>query len=158
MSSHGNLEGKVVTFDFWTACENCVFFEACKLRPRHPAFPHSWHWGREFAVFTEGYLITRSWVGTDAIGHAHTGCKSYEVNPTYVSEPQTHHQRYLELAHERRQLEAEMEVIERRKTWNRNDEDFHASLFKRYRELLKQQDALRSTVEETRPLAVAVNE
>jgi hypothetical protein len=156
MSSHGNLEGKVVAEDFWTACENCVFFESCKIRPRHPAYPHSWHWGREFAPFAEGYLITRSWVGTDAIGHAHTGCKSYEVAPQQVSEPQPHHRRYLELAHERRNLEGAMEAIERRKTWSRNDEDCHASLFKRYRQLLKQQDTLRSTVDDARPLAVAV--
>lgn len=158
MSSHGNLEGKVVTFDFWTACENCVFFESCKLQPRHPAYPHSWHWGRECATFADGYLITRSWVGTAQIGHAHTGCKSYQVDPQHVSEPQLHHRLYLELASERGKLESEMEALERRQVWSRNEEDFHASLFKRYRQVLKQQDALRSTVDGARPLAAAVNE
>jgi len=156
--SHGNLAGKVVAFDFWPACENCRFFASCKIRPRHPAYPHTWHWGRECAAFADGYLITRSWVGTAQIGHAHTGCKSYEVDPQHVSEPQIHHRLYLELASEGGKLESEMEALERRKVWSRNEEDFHASLFKRYRQVLKQQDALRSAAEDVRPLAVAVNE
>ena len=62
--SHGNLERKVVAFDFWPACENCRFFASCKGRPCHPAYPHTWHWGREFAAFADGYLIVRSWVGS----------------------------------------------------------------------------------------------
>ena len=32
--SHGNLESKVVAFDFWPACENCRFFASCKGRPK----------------------------------------------------------------------------------------------------------------------------
>lgn len=55
--SQGNLEGKVVDFDFWPACHNCALFDACSVRPHHPAYPHSWHWGREFAAFADGYLI-----------------------------------------------------------------------------------------------------
>jgi hypothetical protein len=155
--SQGELEGKLVASDFWPTCETCRFFAACKEKPKHPAYPHSWHWGKECVEFAEGLLIVRSWVGTSAIGQPHTGCKSYEVDPQHVSEPQIHHRLYLELAHERRKLEAEMEAIERRKTWSRNDEDFHASLFKRYRLLLKQQDALRSTITEALPLAIAVD-
>jgi len=156
--SSGGLEGKIVSYDFWPACENCVLYEACKTKPRHPAYPHSWHWGKEHAAFADGYVIVRSWVGTAAIGQSHTGCKSYEVDPRHVGGPQIHHRLYLELAHERRKLEGEMEALERRKVWSRNEEDFHASLFKRYRQVLKQQDALRSTVNDEQPLAVAVNE
>jgi hypothetical protein len=147
--SHGNLEGKIVAFDFWPACENCRFFEACKIRPRHPAYPHSWHWGREFAAFAEGYLITRSWVGTDAIGHAHTGCKSYEVDPQHVSEPQIQ---------EKGKLESEMRALESKTAWTKNDEDFHARLFSRFCKVLKQRDALRSMTTGERPLSIAVNE
>jgi hypothetical protein len=102
-------------------------------------------------------LIVCSWVGTAAIGQPHTGCKSYAVDSHHVSEPAAHQRRYLELEHERRKLEGEMEAIERRKTWNRNDEDFHASLFKRYRQILAQQTELRAVVIEAQPLAVAVN-
>ena len=71
--SSGGLDAKVVAFEFWPSCETCTFFAACKQQPRHPTYPHRWHWGREFAAFTDGYLITRSWVGTAAMGQAHTG-------------------------------------------------------------------------------------
>src|SRR5262245_58569589 len=99
--SSGGLEGKVVAFDFWPTCQNCVFFEACRIRPHHPAFPHTWHWGREFAAFADGYLITRSWVGTTAIGQPHTGCKRYEVNSQHAGVPELHHRLYLDLEQER---------------------------------------------------------
>lgn len=156
--SHGNLEGKVVAFDFWPTCETCVFFESCKIRPRHPAYPHSWHWGREFASFADGYLITRSWVGSAAIGQPHTGCKIYEVVPQHVSEPQIHHRLYLALEQEKGKLESEMRALESKTAWTKNDEDFHARLFSRFRKVLKQRDALRSLTTGERPLAVAVNE
>jgi len=156
--SHGNLAGKVVAFDFWPACENCRFFEACKSQPLHPAYPHTWHWGKEFAAFTDGYLIVRSWVGTAAMGQPHTACKDYEVDPQHISEPQIHHRLYVDLEQEKGKLESEMEALERRQVWSRNEEDFHASLFKRYRQVLKQQDALRSMTTGERPLAAAVNE
>ena len=155
--SHGNLEGKVVKFDFWPACENCRLYAACTVRPRHPAFPHSWHWGREFAAFADGYLITRSWVGTAAIDQPHTGCKSYEVNPQHAGAPQIQHRLYLDLEQERRNLEAEMAALESKKTWTRNDEDLHAALFGRFRRILQKQDVLRSTVADMRPLATAIN-
>jgi len=156
--SHGNLAGKVVAFDFWPACENCVLYEACKTKPRHPAYPHSWHWGKEFAAFADGYLITSSWVGSSAIGQPHTGCKSYEVDPQHVSAPQIHHRLYLDLEQEKGKLESEMEALERRKVWSRNEEDFHASLFRRYRQVLRKQADLRSAASDTQSLAAAVNE
>jgi hypothetical protein len=155
--SHGNLESKVVAFDFWPTCETCIFFEACKTKPHHPAYPHSWHWGREFASFADGYLITRSWVGSSVIGQPHTGCKSYAANPNHITEPLAHHRLYLELEHEKRQLEAEMESLERKEAWSKNDEDFHASLFRRYRQILKEQADLRSVAQNTQPQAAAVN-
>ena len=158
MSSHGNLEGKLVARAFWPACETCRFFPACQTQPRHPAYPHTWHWGSECAEFADGTLIVRSWVGTLASGQLHTGCQSYEVDPHYLTEPQEHHRRYLELEHERGQLESEMEGLERKKTWTRVDEEFHASLFRRYRQILEQQAALRSVVVDAQPLAAAVNE
>ena len=89
--AHGNLAGKLVPHDFWPACENCRRFVACKVRPQHPAYPHSWHWGREVAAFADGTLTVRSWVGTAAIGQPHTGCQSYEVDPRYIREPQAPH-------------------------------------------------------------------
>ena len=55
--AHGNLAGKLVPHDFWPACENCRRFVACQVRPQHPAYPHSWHWAREFAAFADGTLI-----------------------------------------------------------------------------------------------------
>lgn len=156
--SHGNLEGKVVEFDFWPSCENCRFYEACKKQPQHPAYPHSWHWGKECAAFADGYLITCSWVGTTAIGHAHTGCKGYQVDPRHVSEPQLHHRLFLELEYEKKRLDYAMETAERRTVWSQADKDTHAKLFTRYRQILKEQETLRATVEETRPRAAAVNE
>jgi hypothetical protein len=155
--SSGGLEGKVVAFDFWPTCHNCQSFESCNVLPRHPAYPHSWHWGREFAAFADGYLITRSWVGTAAIGQPHTGGKSYQVDARHVSEPQIHHQLYLDLEHEKGQLEAEMKKLERLQVWSKNAEDFNASLLQRYRRILEQQDTLRSTVDGARPLPAAVN-
>jgi hypothetical protein len=156
--SHGNLEGKVVAFDFWPACENCRLFEACKVKPCHPAYPHSWHWGREFAAFADGYLITRSWVGTAAIGQPHTGCTSYKVDPQHVNAPQIHHRLYLDLEQEKENLETEMAALESKKTWTRNDEEFHAALLGRFRRILQKQEVLRSSIADTRPQAVAVNE
>jgi hypothetical protein len=155
--SQGNLKGKLVAFDFWPSCRNCQLYEECRLRPRHPAFPHSWHWGREFAAFADGYLIIHSWVGTAAIGQPHTSCNSYQVDSGHVSEPQIHHRLYLDLEHEKGQLEAEMGKLERQQVWSKNAEDFHASLLQRYRRILEQQDTLRSVVDDARPLPAVVN-
>lgn len=156
--SSGGLEGKVVALDFWPTCENCRFFAACKVDRKHPAYPHSWHWGREFAAFADGYLITRSWIGTAAIGQPHTGCKSYQADARHISGPQLHHRLYLDLEHEKGQLEAEMEKLERKREWNKADKDFHTALFQRYRRVLAKQEGLRSVVDGARPLAAAVNE
>ena len=154
--AHGNLAGKLVPHDFWPACENCRRFVACQVRPQHPAYPHSWHWAREFAAFADGTLILRSWVGTAAVSQPHSGCTSYEVDPRYIGEPQAPHRRYLELEHEKGRVEAEMARLETKAAWSRHDEDVHAGLFERYRRVLEQQTALRSAAPDTQPLAVAV--
>ena len=154
--AHGNLAGKLVPHDFWPACENCRRFVACQVRPQHPAYPHSWHWAREFAAFADGTLILRSWVGTAAVSQPHTGCTSYEVDPRYIGEPQTCHRLYLEREHEKGRLESEMARLESKAAWSRHDEDVHAGLFERYRRVLEQQTALRSAAPDTQPLAVAV--
>jgi hypothetical protein len=156
--SSGGLDGKVVALDFWPTCETCHFFAECKLQRKHPAYPHSWHWGREFAAFADGCLVTRSWVGTTVIGQPHTGCESYQVDTRYISGPQLHHRLYLDLEHEKGRLEAEMAALEKKKTWTRTDEEFHAALFGRFRRVLEQQEALLSAVDGARPLAAAVNE
>jgi hypothetical protein len=103
-------------------------------------------------------LIVRSWVGTAAIGQPHTGCQSYVVDTRQVSEPAAHQRLYLELEHERRKLEGEMESLERRKVRSTSTEEAHATLFKRYRQILAQQTELRALVIEPQPLAVAVNQ
>jgi hypothetical protein len=84
---HGNLEKQLVARDFWPSCSNCRHVEACNTHPQHPAYPHTWHWGKEAVSFPDGELILRSWVGTAATGQPHTGCKSYHMDPHYLSEP-----------------------------------------------------------------------
>jgi hypothetical protein len=49
--STGNIEGKLLNANFWPACDNCLRFSACARQPQHPAYPHHWHWGREFTPF-----------------------------------------------------------------------------------------------------------
>src|SRR5215510_12265079 len=63
----GQLEKQLVARDFWPACSTCRHVEACKTRPQHPAYPHTWHWGKEAVSFPDGELILRSWVGTAAM-------------------------------------------------------------------------------------------
>ncbi len=151
--SNGNLEGKLVSHGFWPACENCRFFEACKTKPRHDAYPHSWHWGREFVSFPEGELIVRSWVGTSAIGQPHTGCHSYEVDLQYVSEPQGHHKHYLALERERQELDARLNRLERQGALSKRAETLYGRLFMRYEEILEVQKAIKAEAEITKPAA-----
>ena len=151
--SKGNLEGKLVARDFWPACENCRFFEACKVQPRHPAYPHSWHWGREFASFPEGELILLSWVGTAAIGDPHTGCTSYEVDPQHIAEPLPHHRRYLALEQERQDLDAKLERFEQDGALGKEAERLYERLFQRFREITEEQRALRADAEASKPAA-----
>lgn len=151
--SHGNLEGKLVIRDFWPSCENCCRFEACKVRPQHPAYPHTWHWGKETAPFPEGELILLSWVGTTAIGDPHTGCTSYAVDPRHVSDPLAHHQRYLALERERQDLDVKLERFERDGALGKEAARLYERLFQRFLEITAEQRAMRAEAEASKPAA-----
>jgi hypothetical protein len=154
--STGHVEGKLVAREFWPACANCRAFAACKLRPLHPAYPHTWHWGKEVASFPDGELILRSWVGTAAIGQPHTGCPRYIVDSRCLKELSPHHQQYLALEAERAQIEATFARLEQQEDWNPREEDTFARLLARYKQIMAQQAALRSPVLHTDPGATAV--
>ena len=141
--AHGNLAGTVVNRNFWPACHTCRHFAACQVQPRHPAYPHTWHWGRDFASFPEGALILRSWVGTSAIGQPHTGCHSYEVDPVHISDPQPHHHRYLALEYERHQLDTRLTYLEQRGTLSTEAAGLYDALVHRFLEITQEQRALR---------------
>lgn len=81
-----------------------------------------------------------------------------EVDPQHVNAPQIHHRLYVELEHEKAKLESEMRALESKTAWTKNDEDFHASLFKRFRKILKQRETIRSMTPGERPVAAVVNE
>lgn len=112
--SEGNLTNKLVAPGFWPACSNCVHNEECARKPKHDAYPHSWHWGREAVTFPEGDLVLVSWVGTLEIGAAHTGCTSYEVSADQVVAPGDKHREYLQLEGERREIDARLRRFEHR--------------------------------------------
>ncbi len=151
--SNGNLQGKVVSHGFWPTCENCRLFQACKIQPRHEAYPHSWHWGHDFVSFPEGELILRSWVGSSVIGQPHTGCHSYQVDDRHVSEPQEHHRRYLALEQERQELDTRLNQLERQGTLSKRAEAFYLRLSKRYEEILEEQKAVQTGLEVAKPAA-----
>jgi hypothetical protein len=148
--SHGGLEGKFVAHDFWPACENCVHFHSCATQPHHPAYPHTWHWGREHASFTDGALILRSWVGTAEIGQPHTGCQHYEVAPAYVAAPLVHHQRYFALEQERQELNAQLAALERGGDLDQKAEQLYTQLSQRFTAIIAEQRALQSQPETCR--------
>jgi hypothetical protein len=152
----GNLENKLVARDFWPACRNCCQFTACHRQPQHPAYPHTWHWGKEAVSFPDGELILRSWVGTAAIGQSHTGCPRYTVDAHFIKEPSPHHQQYLTLEAERIQIEAIFERLERQEDWSTHEEDTFGRLLQRYKQILAQQAALRSPAFHSDPSAAAV--
>jgi hypothetical protein len=141
--SHGNLAGKLVSREFWPACENCWFCQLCKIQPQHPAYPHTWHWGKETVSFPDGELVLLSWVGTAAVGDPHTACTSYEVDPRQVTEPLTHHNRYLALEQERRDLDARLERLEQEGALSKEAARLYERLFQRFREITTEQRALR---------------
>ena len=151
--SKGNLEGKLVARDFWPTCENCRLFAACKVRPLHPAYPHTWHWGKESVSFPEGELVLLSWVGTAAIGDPHTGCTSYEVDPKHATEPLPHHRRYLALEQERQDLDIKLERFEQDGALGKEAERLYERLFQRFMEITEEQRAMRADAEASKPAA-----
>jgi len=117
----GNLVGKIVPRNFWPRCSNCAHYAECRsgdqasrqdgrsLGARHPAFPHTWHWGHEAVSLPGGeLLVLRSWVGTAAIGQPHTGCHDYAVGEGHARLPQGEEQalweRWEEIVHLERAL------------------------------------------------------
>ncbi len=155
--STGNLEGKLVSSTFWPTCDNCVRFTACARLPQHPAYPHSWHWGREWAAFPDGDLILRSWVGTTAIGQPHTGCPSYQVHPASLGPLLAAHRRYLTLEHEKSTLDALLDRLERTTPWTKREEQRYRYALHQYQAVLQEQAALRTPSPAPSPEAVAVN-
>jgi hypothetical protein len=155
--SHGNLEGKLVSHEFWPSCTTCRFFQACQMRPRHPAYPHTWHWGREAVSFLDGDLIVRSWVGTSAISQPHTGCHHYEVAPEQIREPQPQHCCYLALEQEKARIEGQFARLEHKDAWTKRDKAAFQDLLQRYKHVLAQQAALRAAPPQREHLAASVN-
>jgi len=155
--STGNIEGKLVSPNFWPACENCLRFSACAHQPQHPAYPHSWHWGREIAAFPDGDLITRSWVGTSAIGQPHTGCPAYHAHPSHVRPLLAAHRRYLALEQEKSTLDTILDRLERTSPWTKREEQRYRQTLQHYQEVLQEQTALRALPHPASPEAVAVN-
>lgn len=137
--SDGNLTGKLVPHDFWPACANCAHYHQCKSGPpRHPAFPHTWHWERKFATFPDGDLVLVSWVGTTAIGQPHSGCSDYQVASQCILPLQDSHRQYLALEEERQQLETELDRYERQGLYNEEVE----TLYRRHEAILRAQQWL----------------
>jgi hypothetical protein len=155
--SHGNLAGKLVSREFWPACTSCRFFQACKTRPRHAAYPHRWQWGRDAVSFPDGDLILCSWVGSSVIGQPHTGCLSYEVAPAHVRDPQPQQHCYLVLEQEKAQIERQFAHLEHKETWTKRDKATFQDLLHRYRHVLAQQATLRSSAPQPEQLAAVVN-
>ena len=141
--SQGGLEGKVVAGNFWPACANCRLFEACKTKPLHPAYPHSWHWGKESVSFPEGELVLLSWVGTAAIGAPHTACESYEVASQHITAPLPHYRHYLALEKERQDLDAALERLEQEGALSKEAEALYDWKFQRFLEIGEAQRTLR---------------
>jgi len=151
--SHGNLEGKLVASNFWPSCETCLSFEVCRVQPRHPAYPHTWHWGKESVSFLEGELVLLSWVGTAAVGDPHTACTSYEVDLRHVTDPLPHHQRYLALEKERQDLDVQLERLEREGALREETAALYEDLFRRFIEIIEEQRALRGQAGTTKVAA-----
>ncbi len=153
--STGQLENTVVEATFWPACQNCRFYTACQTAPRHPAYPHRWHWSAAVAHFPDTLLILRSWVGSSVYGQAHPGCASYTVDPQYLHSLQEAHFHYLTLETEKQQLEAVFHQLEQRPLWTRREKATFTATFHRYKTLLAEQATLRRPM--TAPVAVAVH-
>lgn len=137
-NQNDKLAGKLVAVDFWPACLNCIHYAECRDSPRHPAFPHRWHWGADRVDFPDGDLILRSWVGTIAIGDDHTGCTDYEVDPAHLLALKLPHVQYLLLERKRQALDRELNECEYKGLYN----EYVQVLYDCYDRIVKKQDAL----------------
>jgi hypothetical protein len=86
---------------------------------RHPAYPHTWHWGKETASFPDGLLVVKSWVGTAQFGAPHTGCYNYRVAEDCLLPMTDAHREYLRVSEEIERLDGELAAAEKRNTYNR---------------------------------------
>ena len=142
--SHGNLDHQLVSAIFWPRCETCAFFTACQTAPRHPAYPHRWHWSVEAAHFPDALLVLRSWVGSTVFGQAHTGCSSYTVHPWHLQPLQEHHLHYLTLQAEKRRLESLFTQLEKKERWTSREEATFTQTLRQYKAVLAEQATLRT--------------
>lgn len=110
----GNLDGKLVEAGFWPGCSNCRYFQQCEERPKHAAFPHTWHWSSERIAFGENRLVLKSWVGTAAYGHSHTGCVFYQVDDSHLIPLEPKHQEYIQLQERISQVDEELDRLSER--------------------------------------------
>lgn len=153
--SKGNLERKVVDLHFWPACENCVHYTTCQTQPKHDAYPHTWQWGADHAMFPDGMLILTSWVGNSVIGQAPIGCHDYAVHPAQTYAPDTRHVQYLNLEREKVRCETVFTRLEQKDRWTAKDDALFATTLRQYKAVLTNQATLRATTAEA--LAVAVH-
>jgi hypothetical protein len=116
--THGNLEQQLVRSNFYPSCQTCQHNRRCQGSALHPAFPHTWHWNREFVPFAEGDLLIQAWVGSSLYREPHTGCPYYAVELDYLLPLQSHHQHYLELRKEADEIEEQLKDFEQRDLWN----------------------------------------
>lgn len=152
--SNGNLEHKVVALDFWPTCDNCLRKKACQTQPKHEAYPHTWQWSADRALFPDGMLIVTSWVGSRVIGHAHTGCYDYTVHPAHTRSLDTRHVRCLTLAGEKVRCESIFTKLERQDYLTDKDASLFATTLQQYKAALAAQAALRATTAEALPPAM----
>lgn len=152
--SRGNLERKVVALHFWPACENCTHHNTCQTQPKHDAYPHTWQWGTDRALFPDGMLILNSWVGNSVIGQAHTGCTAYSVHPTHTHALDSRHVQYLNLEEEKVRCETMFTRLERKERWTTKDDALFATTVRRYKAVLADQAALRATTADALPVAM----
>jgi len=155
--SHGNLDHQLVHATFWPSCETCAFFTACQTAPRHPAYPHRWHWSVEAAHFPDALLVQRSWVGSTVFGQAHTGCPSYTVHPRHLRPLQDHHLQYLTLEAEKHRLETLFAQLEKKARWTSREQATFTQTLQHYKAVLAEQTELRTAPAAPRPMAAVVN-
>lgn len=143
--SNGNLINRLVPSGFWPACGNCEHNEQCKVSPAHPAYPHTWHWGREAITLPEGDLIIRSWVGTAEIGAPHTGCTEYRVTDTTCLPLEDRHRQLIVLESRLKSLDKELSDAEARNTYNTR----LANMYHQLEELYSKREALINPAQES---------
>lgn len=134
------LNKQLVRANFWPSCQSCVHFTHCRqaTEPKHPAFPHNWHWWRDAIEFPDGVLVIDSWVGSTVKGEAHTGCYDFSVELDYLILLSESHQHYLQLRFEYDEIDKKLRSYELRGV----DSPYVVSLYERSAEVAKQMRAI----------------